>query len=228
MTLTRGERNHNPYNLRFNPRIRWQGLADPAYDEAGFCVFADDAWGLRAGFKDLHAKWARGLDTVAKIVPVYAPASENDVARYVAAVCSDAGVGPDQKLDFSVRGNLLAIGRAFIRHEIGHCPYSDAQLKAAADQALATNPGAFMPSPSPAPVHQTIALGGTGAVVVGLVVGHWYHCLQARSFVPMDEATQMAHATLLIWAVSAYATLRGKKLPPLDGTGPSGAPGTMI
>ena len=47
--LRRGERNHNPCNLRFNPAIPWQGLDSPPQDERGLCRFVDDLHGLRAG-----------------------------------------------------------------------------------------------------------------------------------------------------------------------------------
>ena len=135
----RGERNHNPFNLRYSPKIPWLGLATPPQDAEGYCVFADDAHGLRAGFRDLYVAWeVDGLSTVAELVPHFAPAADhNDVAAYVADVCRQLGTAPTDPIDdLTVAGNLLALGAAFIHHENGGCPYTPTQLATAVQQAL--------------------------------------------------------------------------------------------
>ena len=136
-TPTRGERDHNPGNLR-DEGIAWEGLANPSADSGGYCIFVDDFHGLRALARDLHTKWLKdGLNTIAKIIPKYAPAADdNDVAAYESDLCGQLGLGPDDALDLSQIGNLAALVRAVIRHEQGRCVYAPADIAAAVTSAL--------------------------------------------------------------------------------------------
>lgn len=141
--MTRGVENHNPGNIRYNPRNAWLGEANPPWDDKGYCVFGDDYHGLRALALDLHSKWARGLRTVAAIVSVYAPeADHNDVAAYVADVCTYMGVKEDTPLDLTLVGSLIVGMRAMIHHEQGSVPYDPSLINKAASDALAYAQGA--------------------------------------------------------------------------------------
>ena len=133
---TLGEASHNPGNLRWNPRIAWNGEADPAKDGRGYCIFTDDLHGIRALARDLYTKWARGLRTVKAIIEVYAPPSENDTEAYIADVCQRLGVSGDTLLDLSRPGNLNALVRAIIIHENGRCAYTSALIAKAVSMAL--------------------------------------------------------------------------------------------
>lgn len=135
---TRGERNNNPFDL-MGEATPWDGLADPPVDDKGYCVFTTAPFGLRAGFLDLLNAWRRdGLRTIAALVAHFAPrAAGNDVVAYVADVSARVGLRPDAPLDLSRAGNLLELGRAFIRHEQGRCIYAEAELAQAVAQALA-------------------------------------------------------------------------------------------
>lgn len=92
-TLPRGLRNNNPGNIRKN-NIVYAGEIVPSRDEE-FKQFTTMAYGYRAMFVVLHTYARRyGLDTIAKMISRYAPASENHTAAYISAVADSAGVPP--------------------------------------------------------------------------------------------------------------------------------------
>lgn len=130
----RGLRDHNPGNLRHNPAIRWRNELEP--DADGYCRFPTPADGLHALATDIHTKWARGLDAIAKIVPVYAPPTENRTAEYEKNVVSWTGWGLNERLDLSLPDNLALMVRAIVRQECGSVPYGVRDLLAAAVSAL--------------------------------------------------------------------------------------------
>ena len=85
-------RNNNPGNLR--PYAPGQ-----AVDSRGIRVFGSLAEGEKALDDDIHAKLRRGLDTIAKIINVYAPAGDgNDVPAYVADLVKRTGKGANEHL----------------------------------------------------------------------------------------------------------------------------------
>jgi hypothetical protein len=133
---TRGERNHNPGNLRWYESDPWIGLANPPQDADGFCVFIEDRWGIRALAKDLLAKYRRGLTTVTAIIEVYAPPNENDTAAYITAVADSCGVKSDAAITLENYGLLLTFARAVILHENGRIAASAAIIAAAVHDAL--------------------------------------------------------------------------------------------
>lgn len=133
---TRGEANSNPFNLEFGGII-WEGMADPPSDGT-FCKFTADAWGLRAGFRDLYEAWLHdGLTTIEKLITHYAPPNENDTAAYIAAVSSAMNIDPATGLNLADAGQLLALGTSIITHENGECIYTASQLSEAVSAALA-------------------------------------------------------------------------------------------
>ncbi|BCZ75995.1 phage protein [Komagataeibacter phage phiKM1] len=92
----RGIRNNNPGNLDYVGQAGAHletGVPYPRF--AAFPTMADGICALR---DQLIRYGARGLDTVAKIVSVYAPASENATAAYIEFVCAVVGVRPDTML----------------------------------------------------------------------------------------------------------------------------------
>jgi hypothetical protein len=78
--LPRGIRNHNPLNILLNPENRWQGKVPPKHNSDGaFEQFHDPTMGLRAAAVLLIAHYdRRHLDTIRKLVAVWAPPNEND------------------------------------------------------------------------------------------------------------------------------------------------------
>lgn len=134
---TRGERNCNPGNLRYNPRINWYGLATPPQDEGGYCVFVSPGLGLRALCRDLYiANTHDGLKSVAEMVHHFAPPSENNTQAYIQDVSDRLGIYPDAALDLSDPGKLQTFAHAVILHENGRCIYPDTLIAAAVEQAL--------------------------------------------------------------------------------------------
>lgn len=142
--MSLGAKNNNPFDLRYDPKIPWMGLAKPPMDEHGYCVFIDYAnamnrafWGLRAGFRDLYTKW--GVDkirTIEDMVKKFAPASENDVEAYIGVVCQETGWKRDEPLDLSTPENLKRFGKGFLRDEQGKIDYNESQLDAAIASAM--------------------------------------------------------------------------------------------
>jgi len=126
MSLTpppRSVRNSNPGNLE-RTSDQWAGLATrdemtPAQQaETRFCVFRSPMWGFRALAIVLRSKFARGLNTVRKIITDYAPPNENDTKAYIETVCTGMGVEPDRVLNLvSDSQQLIDICRAIATQE---------------------------------------------------------------------------------------------------------------
>ncbi len=130
----RGLRNNNPGNLRHSAAFKWRGEVDR--DPQGFCIFDTAHNGLRACAVDVHSKWKRGLNTVRKIIAVYAPPNENDTAAYINAVCAALGAMQDAPLKLDGPGTLAVFVKAICRHENGSVPYDVSAIVAAARDAL--------------------------------------------------------------------------------------------
>lgn len=108
-----GIRNNNPGNLR--PGHDWQGMVG---EHKGFVVFETIIYGLRALAMDLINKNLRGLDTVRKVVQVYAPPSENNTDAYIMSVCRYIGRKPDDPIKLT-RTTLIFLVQAIVAHENG-------------------------------------------------------------------------------------------------------------
>lgn len=132
---TRGERNNNPGNIRFDSRWTWQG--QKGADSAGYLIFDTPENGIRAMAKDLLSKYARGLDTVAEIIAVYAPPSENPTATYAAKVAADMGVMVNKSLVLTDKATLINMVIAMIRFENGRVSFSGAVIQEGVRRALA-------------------------------------------------------------------------------------------
>lgn len=93
-----GIRNNNPFNIRYTGDS-WQGLKHDESRKTGFCVFENMRYGVRAGLKLLkNAYILKGFDTVEKIIPRFAPPSENNVHRYIMFVVEDCPLDFDTKI----------------------------------------------------------------------------------------------------------------------------------
>jgi len=99
--------NHNPGNLRV------PGSASK------FQSFANDDAGLRAMASQLQLYEDRDkLDTIAKIIAKYAPASDhNDTAAYIANVSQRTGLGADTHLDLHDPATLSKVIAAMTKQE---------------------------------------------------------------------------------------------------------------
>lgn len=124
MTDTRGIRNFNPGNIRRNATV-WMGMA-AIQNDPSFVVFVAPEYGIRAIAKIMRSYRALGLNTIREVVRRWAPPSENNTDAYVAAVCAECSVGPDDTIDLDNVMPLLV--KAIIYHENGVCPYTDEQI----------------------------------------------------------------------------------------------------
>jgi hypothetical protein len=126
--LPRGIRNHNPGNIRPNPRWIWLGEGQPDVDPAmgAYCRFIAPRYGLRALIRDCRNKRRRGLNTLFKIKAAFAPAADgNDVAAYAGAVArmvsEELGIDLDvnDPLPPDTREFRIALAKAMTRVECG-------------------------------------------------------------------------------------------------------------
>ena len=134
---TCGERNNNPGNIR-PAGYTWQGQTGVASCgmSGTFVVFSSPVFGIRAIAKDLLTKFGRGLNTVRKIVSVYAPPSENNTDAYIMAVSKEMGVTPEAQLNLRDVRTLTGFVYAIIRHENGRVSYTPAQVAEGVSLAL--------------------------------------------------------------------------------------------
>jgi hypothetical protein len=92
---TRAARNCNPGNLRPPAGVTLHGQS--GLDPQGFAVFPDAAAGWAALDHQIDIDAARG-HTLATFLRKYAPAAENDTAKYIAFVALRLGVGAETSL----------------------------------------------------------------------------------------------------------------------------------
>lgn len=99
-TITRGARNRNPLNIRYNPANNWRGQL--GQDSRGYCVFASMQYGIEAAARLLYVYHNRyNLTTIPLIISRWAPASENDVEAYIKTVCRITKFPRDKQLEFT-------------------------------------------------------------------------------------------------------------------------------
>ena len=120
---TRGQRNHNPLNIRKGDQ--WQGIDKNGTDKE-FCTFINDAYGFRAAFRIIHNgfKATPKRDTIRKIVTRWAPPSENNTENYIKIVSTRSKIGPDTKLAYQDVARMVDIVKAMAFVETGH-EYAD-------------------------------------------------------------------------------------------------------
>ena len=119
MTIPRGFRNNNPGNIRISD-MPWRGKI-PRQDntDGAFEQFTSMAYGVRAMAILLRTYIKRkGLDTIEKIIPVYAPATENDVEAYIQVVSLISGLQRDAVIDFTY-DDMHRLVHAMVYHENG-------------------------------------------------------------------------------------------------------------
>jgi hypothetical protein len=112
----RAIRNKNPFALIQTKPEQWQGLVGSEPD--GFLIFSNPVFGVRAGYINLVNGYIRkGLNTLSKIFPVYAPITAgNNPNKYTELVSKITGIDPNRPLEAA---DIYAIGRAIERIEAG-------------------------------------------------------------------------------------------------------------
>ena len=119
MSLPRGFRNCNPGNLIIS-NIPWKGKIPVSQNTDGkFEQFETMEKGQRA--MDIVIRTyirKKGLDTIEKIIPVYAPSIENNVETYIQTVEIISGFCRDAVIDFDY-DTMKKIIPAMVYHENG-------------------------------------------------------------------------------------------------------------
>jgi hypothetical protein len=100
-----GTRNKNWLNIRYSDRNNWKGQTG---EEKGFCTFDTVEHGLRAALVIMLKYLKRGVNTVEKIINVWAPTNENDTALYIRNVCTWTGMKPEDPISRANLGKLVA------------------------------------------------------------------------------------------------------------------------
>lgn len=115
--LPRGIRNNNPLNIRIG--CKWKGeVANPT--DKDFEQFTCMHYGVRAGFLLLQRYIERyHLDTIAKIISRWAPATENATQTYIKFVCKKTGLGANEKISFFNQRAMVELVDAMILVECG-------------------------------------------------------------------------------------------------------------
>ena len=131
--LTRGIRNKNPGNIRFSLSNDWLGQV--GQDEAGFCKFSDDVYGIRAIARTIKSYQRRGVLSVRQIISTWAPANENDTESYIRSVVKRMDVPGGDFIPYAAEGDYPDLIKAIIYHENGTQPYSDELINQAIGMA---------------------------------------------------------------------------------------------
>jgi hypothetical protein len=124
--LTRGIRNNNPTNIRYNPNNNWKGQVGE--DNAGFVKFSEVQYGIRAAGKVLDSYRRRGVLSIRGIIENWAPASENKTEDYIAFVVKKTGAATYHFQPARDEGDYPDLIKAIIEFENGFNPYSDQQI----------------------------------------------------------------------------------------------------
>ena len=108
--MTRGERNHNPLNIRRNDRTRWLGQK-PRQVDREFVQFQSDLFGLRAAFRILHTYLhLYGLCSLRQVIYRWAPPEDgNNTETYISCVAERSGVRPGAYLQWTDEDALIDI-----------------------------------------------------------------------------------------------------------------------
>lgn len=130
--LPRGFRNHNPGNIDYNLRNKWQGLDDPPLEiqtktsgKPRFCRFKAAKWGIRAiartiiTYYDKTKDSQNPIDTISEVINRWAPAIENHTIAYIQSVDRSHPKRATETLDFHSYEDLMPLVKGIINHELG-------------------------------------------------------------------------------------------------------------
>jgi len=118
--MTRGYINKNPGNIRLTDSL-WKGEVKGT--DKDFKTFKSMAWGYRAMFVLMRTYIQyKQLNTVRKIINVYAPPVENLTESYIKSVTTQTGLQPDEQINFSDENTIVNLVAAISYHENGIKP----------------------------------------------------------------------------------------------------------
>lgn len=95
-STTRGQRNNNPFNIRYNAKNNWLGQTG---SDGSFCIFETMSHGIRAGGVLLRSYLKSGRNTLEKIITSFAPSSDgNNTKKYISDVAKMSGITKSEVL----------------------------------------------------------------------------------------------------------------------------------
>lgn len=121
--VTRAIRNNNPLNIEYRAKNKWQGLRQNRTDSR-FCEFINMFYGYRAALIILRKYLApipsgHGCRNLSQIIQMWAPPSENNVAKYIEFVERRSGIQRTAPLKFSDRELIVSLVQAMACYESG-------------------------------------------------------------------------------------------------------------
>lgn len=119
---TRGIRNNNPGNLKYNDFTR--GLGATGMDAAGFAIFATPQQGLNAIAANLRSYGRKGFDTPSEIAHRW---STTDQDAYTRRLANLFGGDPNKPLNMGDPAVIDALRNGIITQENGSNPYATPQ-----------------------------------------------------------------------------------------------------
>ena len=118
---------------------------------------------------DGYVRGSVWINTIRKLVEVWAPPNENDTEAYARCVAKASGFGIDEPLDLHDYACLRPILTAMIRVENGRQPYTDAQIDAALVRAGVMPPQRSLQETRTVKGGQVAAAGTIGAGAIGAI-----------------------------------------------------------
>ena len=111
--MTRGQRNHNPLNIRRESGTHWLGQSRQQRDKE-FVQFEADLFGLRAAFRILRSYLTvHDLQTLRQVIYRWAPPEDGNATRtYVELVAQYTDISPDALLRWGDKQKLISIVKA--------------------------------------------------------------------------------------------------------------------
>ena len=169
-----GIRNNNPLNIKATKRSVWLGEDVPPKHKT-FETFSDPIMGMRAAaVLILNHFVKKKANTIRKLIKIWAPpgVDKNPDKAYINKVAKDAGVSPDEVVDFSKYSYIFPVFVAMIAFENGAPAstwYSTAQINKALSLAGVGVPTKPLSKSRTIKGSQAVAVGGAVAVVAETV-----------------------------------------------------------
>lgn len=160
------QQSNNPFAIIQRTPSAWQGLEGST--SSGFLIFSSPVWGVRAGFINLVNTYLnRGLNTISKILPVYAPLGHgaNDPEAYIANVVRITGIGRYEPI--TTQEQLKKLGRAIITVEEGNFWVRESDFQEGFRLAMQARPW-------PAGSIAQASMGGAGILILLFLGGYLY------------------------------------------------------
>ncbi len=116
--MTRGQRNHNPLNIRRSRGTRWLGQAAKQRDKE-FVQFQCDLMGYRAAFRIMRTYIKQyHLDTIKGIIYRWAPPEDGNLTTvYINMVSELSGIRTNAEISFDDEDTMVALVAAMARVE---------------------------------------------------------------------------------------------------------------